>query len=159
MVGEAHRVATPSGAIDTGGPALTGGRGEGDGTTPDRPLSPGRAPVRNNRQLSPNQTGLWTVYELIDSQACWSRDHSTPALSVRRAGPGDLGRVLAMVVRRVVERLGGRALTWPRLGPPAVVRGWSIKPSGAGGPCDPHAMSGGQPRSTAGFDGSSVNRP
>ena len=57
-------------SLDTDDPALTGGKGEGDGTTPDRSSAEQEAPaMRVDRRMSPNQTALWTVYELRSSAA------------------------------------------------------------------------------------------
>jgi hypothetical protein len=52
--------------LDTDDPVLTGGKGEGDGTKPDRSSAESKeAPaMRIDRRVSPNQTALWTFYEL-----------------------------------------------------------------------------------------------
>jgi hypothetical protein len=73
--------------------------------------------MRNNRQLSPSQTALWTAYELIDAQAARLRWHSQPTPRVRSADIGAIGHVLALVMTRLVlqsRRSARNAICWFR---------------------------------------------
>jgi hypothetical protein len=92
--------------LDPDDPALTSGKGEGDGTTPDRPLPRRVVIVSSNRQVSPNQTALWTIYELIDMQVM-ARPAKQPT---ERPGRGRPHRVFDLI-----RRLAERAHHWARL--------------------------------------------
>jgi hypothetical protein len=86
--------------IDPDDPALTGGKGEEDGTTPD-PSSKSdhqEAAVRVDRRVSPNQIGLWTIAELIAPR----RTETPNAHPIRQLRVGVAG--LEVVIRRTKIR-------------------------------------------------------
>jgi hypothetical protein len=70
-----------------------------------------------NRQISPNQLALWTIYELIDAQAARLRRHAQPTPRVRSADIGAIGHALALVMTRLVQqsrRSARNAIGWFR---------------------------------------------
>jgi hypothetical protein len=57
--------------------------------------------MRSIRQVSPNQSALWTIYELVSAQAVRSSRHNHPVPRVGHAG-GGVGRRVVLTVRRLV---------------------------------------------------------
>jgi hypothetical protein len=59
--------------------------------------------MRIDRRVSPNQTALWTVYELVNVQAARVPVAARSVPNQSRSWMADLGQKLARVVVRVVS--------------------------------------------------------